>query len=155
MTREELRTLVETLAARPEEWREHVHHDPERRSYAEILRDDDVSVWVLCWGAEQDTGFHDHDRSSGAVAVVSGAVREERLALGGGTVGRVVPAGESFDFGPEDIHRVMHDGAEPAVSLHAYSPPLEAMGAYLVEPSGVLRRFVQPASDELAPLAVS
>ena len=145
--------MVESLAARPGEWREHVRHDPDRRYYTELIRDERLSVWLLCWGPEQDTGYHDHDRSSGAVAVVAGAVREERLAVGGATVSRTVDAGGSFDFGPEDIHRVMHAGDVPAVTLHAYSPPLEALGAYLVEPSGLLRRFVQPASEELAPLA--
>ena len=32
---------------------------------------------------DQDTGFHDHDLSDGAVAVAGGSVREDRLLLGG------------------------------------------------------------------------
>ena len=43
-----------------------------QRCYAELLRDDDVAVWLICWMDDQDTGFHDHDVSAGAVAVVVG-----------------------------------------------------------------------------------
>ena len=47
---------------------------------------------------DHDTGFHDHDLSDGAVGVVAGAVREDRLVLGGGTVSREVAAGGTFTF---------------------------------------------------------
>ena len=79
---------------------------------------------------DHDTGFHDHDLSGGAVGVVAGAVREDRLALGGGTVSRVAAAGDTFTFSAADIHRVLHAGDAPAVTIHAYSPPLWRMGAY-------------------------
>ena len=77
---------------------------------------------------EQDTGFHDHDVSAGAVAVVSGSVREDRLVLGAPPRPASVHAGGAFSFEASDIHRVQHAGAEPAVTLHAYSPPLWRMG---------------------------
>jgi hypothetical protein len=79
---------------------------------------------------DHDTGYHDHDLSAGAVAVTAGAVREERLVLGGAPAARTVSTGGSFTFGPADIHRVSHAGSEPAVTLHAYSPPLWRMGSY-------------------------
>src|SRR4029450_5691359 len=60
-------------------WRPLVRHDPHRRNYAEITRDDRVGIWVISWMDDHDTGFHDHDISSGAVAVVQGELREERL----------------------------------------------------------------------------
>jgi hypothetical protein len=44
---------------------------------------------------DHDTGYHDHDLSSGAVAVTAGAVREERLVLGGPPAARTVSAGGS------------------------------------------------------------
>jgi hypothetical protein len=43
---------------------------------------------------------------AGAVAVATGAVREERLVLGGAPAARTVAAGEAFSFGAADIHRV-------------------------------------------------
>ena len=104
---------------------------------------------------DHDTGFHDHDRSCGAVAVVSGGVREERLALGGAPRERSFGVGESFHFAAADIHRVRHAGAEPAVTLHVYSPPLLRMGAYEVGADGVLVRHAMSSSEELRPRAAA
>jgi predicted metal-dependent enzyme (double-stranded beta helix superfamily) len=148
----DLRAIVDGLADDPERWRHLISHDPDQRVYEELLRDEHVSVWLICWMEDQDTGFHDHDISSGAVHVVSGQVREERLAVGGEPAGRVVGAGESFAFNAFDIHRVLHAGAEPAVTIHAYSPPLWRMGAYLVEPDGTLQRHSVSYAEELRPL---
>jgi quercetin dioxygenase-like cupin family protein len=148
----DLQAIVDGLAADPERWRHLISHDPDQRIYEELIRDESVSVWLICWSEDQDTGFHDHDISSGAVAVVSGAVREERLTVGGEPAGRVVGEGESFTFNAFDIHRVLHDGDEPAVTIHAYSPPLWRMGAYLVEPDGTLQRHSVSYAEELRPL---
>jgi Cysteine dioxygenase type I len=79
-------------------------------------------------------------------------VREERLVLGGPPAVRVAAAGQAFAFGPADIHRVSHAGAEPAVTIHAYSPPLMRMGAYEVLDSGVLQRWSLSYEEELRPL---
>lgn len=149
----DLQEIVRLLAARPGEWRHLVAHDPGRRTYHEILRTPHLSAWMICWTDEQDTGFHDHDLSAGAVAVVQGALMEERLRLGGAPTRRTIRAGERFRFEPADIHRVAHLPGEPAVSLHAYSPRLERMGAYLVEPDGSLKRHVVSWEEELRPLA--
>ena len=83
---DELEALVTRLAAEPERWHHLVRHDPSERTYEELLRDEHVAVWLICWMEDHDTGFHDHDRSGGAVAVAGGAVREDRLLLGGGTL---------------------------------------------------------------------
>jgi quercetin dioxygenase-like cupin family protein len=152
LTGEELRALAAQIAAEPARWAEHVRHDPTERVYAQLLRDAHLDVWLICWSYDQDTGFHDHDVSAGAVAVIAGAVREERLLLGTGTAERTVRAGESFAFGAADIHRVLHAGDGPAVTVHAYSPPLVRMGAYVVEPDGELRRYAIAADEELRPL---
>ena len=48
-----------------------------------------------------ETGFHDHDLSSGAVTVVKGSLREERMAWGGGVTARTFGVGDVFDFGAE------------------------------------------------------
>jgi predicted metal-dependent enzyme (double-stranded beta helix superfamily) len=149
---DELVALVESLAAHSREWEDLVDHDPRRRTYHEILRDRHVSAWLICWTDEQDTGFHDHDLSAGAVTVVRGRVTEERLALGAPPRRRVVGTGASFAFGAADIHRVAHAPGEPAVTLHAYSPPLWRMGAYAVEPDGSLKRHSVSYAEELRPL---
>jgi predicted metal-dependent enzyme (double-stranded beta helix superfamily) len=148
----ELEAFVAELADRPELWIEHVRHDPTQRSYEELLSDGHVTAWLICWMDDHDTGFHDHDRSCGAVAVVSGVVREERLALGGEPRNRTVKAGETFHFSASDIHRVRHAGEDPAVTLHVYSPPLLRMGAYAVGDDGVLVRHSMSYAEELKPL---
>src|ERR1051325_7464683 len=96
--------LAREYASRPELWQHLVRHDPDQRTF-ELLRDDDeVIAWVICWMDDHDTGFHDHDVSRGAVAVVQGKVVEERLRLNGPPSERVVGAGGSFGFDPHDIH---------------------------------------------------
>ena len=152
MTPAELVEFVSRLASRPEEWAHLVEHDRAARTYSELLRTDDVAAWLICWMDEQDTGFHDHDVSAGAVAVVSGSVREDRLVLGAPPATRVVQAGGSFSSEASDIHRVQHAGAEPAVTLHAYSPPLWRMGTYEVQPEGRLLRHSVSYAEELRPL---
>ncbi len=127
-------------------------HDPGQRRYEELVSDEHLTVWLICWMDDHDTGFHDHDLSAGAVAVVGGSVREERLRLRGVPRDRVFAAGEMFDFSPADIHRVSHAGSDPAVTLHVYSPALARMGAYFVDEHGVLARHPTAASEELRPL---
>jgi predicted metal-dependent enzyme (double-stranded beta helix superfamily) len=149
----ELLAVVRGVAARPAAWRHLVAHDHEQRRYEELVRDDRVSVWLICWSDDQDTGFHDHDLSAGALTVVRGQVCEERLVLGGAPASRTLLKGESLAFNASDIHRVSHTGTGPAVTLHAYSPPLWRMGAYEVSPDGTLRRHSMSYAEELRPLA--
>jgi predicted metal-dependent enzyme (double-stranded beta helix superfamily) len=148
----ELEAFVIELADRPELWIDLVKHDRTQRVYEELLSDVHLTAWLICWMDDHDTGFHDHDVSAGAVAVVSGAVREERLCIAGPPSKRTCAAGESFHFAPADIHRVRHAGCDPAVTLHVYSPPLLRMGAYEIGEDGVLARHSKPCSEELRPL---
>jgi predicted metal-dependent enzyme (double-stranded beta helix superfamily) len=150
----ELEPLVARVARDPTVWRDLVHHDPDQRTYEQLFRTEHVGVWVICWMYDQDTGFHDHDISCGAVGVAEGALREERFVVDGRPVERVVSAGETFPFLASDIHRVMHVGDVPAVSIHAYSPPLWRMGAYHVGPDGTLRRESVSYAEELRPIGL-
>ncbi len=84
--------------------------------------------------------------------MVSGRVREERIALDGSLTSQAFQAGESFHFSATDIHRVRHTGDGPAVTLHVYSPPLLSMGAYVVGDDGRLERQTMSSSEELRPL---
>jgi predicted metal-dependent enzyme (double-stranded beta helix superfamily) len=149
----ELRAFVAELADRPELWIDQVSHDAAQRHYAELYSDEELTVWLICWMDDHDTGFHDHDVSAGAVAVVGGRVREERLTLDGPPRDRVFGPGEVFHFSAADIHRVRHAGSDPAVTLHVYSPPLLRMGAYFLNEDGVLARRPMSPADELRPLA--
>jgi quercetin dioxygenase-like cupin family protein len=149
-----LRGLVARLAAEPAVWQHLVRHDAEQRVFERVLDEPAVEAWLICWMPGHDTGFHDHDLSSGAVTVLSGAVLEERLEAGT-TAANVYGAGETFDFTPSEIHRVVHTGTAPAVTLHAYSPRLRHVGAYSLTPGGALQRYPLRSGEELRPLATA
>lgn len=148
---QELKHWVAELATRTELWEPLVGHDTGRRHFASLYRDSDIDVWVLSWNTRDDTGWHDHDISSGAVAVTRGAVTESNPRLGGDPVVRVIGAGRAFAFGPDHIHR-MTGAVDGSVSIHAYSPPLWRMGQYSISANGVMRRQAVSYADELRPL---
>ncbi|MDA3628963.1 cysteine dioxygenase family protein [Saccharopolyspora oryzae] len=146
----ELLGVVADLTRRPESWEQHVAFSGEKRHYASLHRDDYVDVWLLCWTPENDTGWHDHDVSSFAVAVVRGALVEHNPTLGGRSLRTEVAAGHVYGSGPEHIHRLTGKANE-SVSIHAYSPPLWRMGQYALL-DGVLRRISVSYADELRPV---
>jgi mannose-6-phosphate isomerase-like protein (cupin superfamily) len=144
----ELEHFAARLAAAPERWAHLVRHD-DTRVYEQIWDDGDVNAWLICWSEDSDTGFHDHDDSAAGITVVSGSVREDRLVLDGPPRSRELRAGTTFTVPPTAIHRVLHAGDGPAVTIHAYSPPLRRMGAYRVAADGELERESQPFEQEL------
>ncbi|HEU0247286.1 MAG TPA: cysteine dioxygenase family protein [Gaiellaceae bacterium] len=135
-------------------WRAFVTHDADARFYQQLYRDPNLDVWLICWVAGQNTGYHDHDRSSGAVCVCQGSLLEDwfRVEEDGWVreQTREHGAGEGFDFDAADIHGVRHPGASapPATSIHVYSPALWRMGHYEPGPRG-MRRVGQTYADEL------
>jgi len=149
LTIDELRRFVATLADAPDLWAHLVRHSGEARVYEQIWDDDDVNVWLICWSEDQDTGFHDHDEAAAAIAVISGTVREERLTMRSAPRARELGAGAVFTVPPSAIHRVLHSGNGPAVTIHAYSPPLSRTGAYRLGPEGELLRESLPLEAEL------
>ncbi len=149
MTLQELERFVARLAATPELWHHHVRHEHEIRVYEQIWDDEDVNAWVICWSEDQDTGFHDHDESGAGIAVISGRVREERLRLGAEPDSREFGPGEVATVPPVAIHRVLHAGDQPAVTIHAYSPPLTRTGAYRTGEDGALERQSLSFEEEL------
>ena len=149
LTETELRLFAAGLAATPERWRHLVHHADDVRVYEQIWDDEDVNAWVICWSEDQDTGFHDHDDSAAAISVVEGSVREDRLSIGAVPTSRKFGPGTTFTVPPVAIHRVLHGGGAPAVTIHAYSPPLRRTGAYRISSRGELEREAQPFEVEL------
>jgi predicted metal-dependent enzyme (double-stranded beta helix superfamily) len=147
----ELVRLVERIAAQPELWAAHADPAATERTYASLHRDDAVDVWAIFWLPDNDTGWHDHDTSSGAVRVVAGALEEHALLLGAPERRTRHRAGSSFSFGPSHIHRLTC-AADRAVSIHAYSPPLWRLGQYSVDAQGALHRASVSYADELRPL---
>ena len=151
LSQRELAELVENLAACPQLWADEVTYSGGQRHYASIHRDEYVDIWLICWSPGNDTGWHDHDISSGAVRVVRGALTESNLRIGGMHVRAVVTEGCSISFGPDHIHRLTSE-AQQTISLHAYSPPLWRLGQYTIDDGGVMRRVSVCYADELRPL---
>jgi mannose-6-phosphate isomerase-like protein (cupin superfamily) len=149
LTPPQLEEFVAALAASPERWRHLMRHASDARVYEQIWDDEDVNAWVICWSEDQDTGFHDHDESSAAIAVISGQVREDRLRLGHEPRSRVLGPNSIFTVPAVAIHRVLHAGGPPAVTIHAYSPPLVRTGAYRTGPDGELERELLTTDREL------
>ena len=149
----ELCELVARIASDPGLWLPLVREDTAERHFEQLSLDEHVGVWVITWAHGNDTGFHDHDVSHGAVAVVRGEIVEERLVLGGPPRRLARRAGETFGFDASHVHRMRKDDAAIAVSIHAYSPPLSRMGAYDVDADGTLLRRSIAASEELRPAA--
>jgi hypothetical protein len=148
LSQRELAGLASDIASRPDLWSQLVAFSAEGRHYVSLHRDDHVDVWLLCWTTDSDTGWHDHDVSSGAVHVISGALTESNPRISGAHVEVLMPAGTSFAFGPDHIHRLT--GTAPqSVSIHAYSPPLQRMGQYSIDDGGVMRRVPMSYEDEL------
>jgi Cysteine dioxygenase type I len=146
----ELRELAGSIAADRSNWEQHVAFSDDQRHYVSLHRDTHVDVWVLCWTPKNDTGWHDHDISSGAVAVAKGRLVEHNLTIDGAALQTVIGQGKVYSFGPEHIHRLIGKDAG-SVSIHAYSPPLWRMGQYSVT-AGMLRRKSVSYADELRPL---
>jgi predicted metal-dependent enzyme (double-stranded beta helix superfamily) len=143
--------LTEQVADRTELWHPYLDQNATERTYAALYRDVDLDVWAIFWLPDNDTGWHDHDTSSGAVHIVDGALEEHALLLAAPERRTSYAAGTTFTFGPSHIHRVTC--ASPhAVSIHAYSPPLWRLGQYSVDREGALHRVSVSYADELRPL---
>ncbi|MEU9073452.1 cysteine dioxygenase family protein [Kitasatospora sp. NPDC048538] len=140
LTPSALRAVVRELAEQPDQWIHLVRLSTDERWYQRLLSDDDHEVWLISWLPGQSTGFHDHGGSRGAFTVALGELEE--LSLGGpdqGLLIRRIPAGTARAFGPEYVHDVRNTASGPAVTLHAYSPPLGTMAHYDLRAGGLVR----------------
>jgi predicted metal-dependent enzyme (double-stranded beta helix superfamily) len=144
-----LRRLVARLALRSDLWKPLVVSDRARRRYRLMLEDERLDVWVLSWMPGQATGFHDHGSSNVALTTLQGVVLERRLRVGEASSERALRPGFVQTGSAGFIHAVTHDAGTPAVTLHAYSPPLLQVGQYRTGPGGALLREQQHGRQEL------
>ena len=126
----DLGEIVAGVAGEPGRWRGLVRYDPGQRWYHRTELTDCYEVWLLSWHPGQGTGFHDHGGSRGAFAVAWGDLQEQTVREAGQVVTRTVTGGQVRTFGARYIHHVTNHGTLPAVSVHAYSPPLPPMRRY-------------------------
>ncbi len=127
-------------AGRPEKWLSLVEYRADHRWYRRLTWSQDHEVWLLSWLPGQHTGFHDHGISAGAFVVALGCL-SERSAFGGepAASSRALDSGAVRSFGPGYVHDVGNEWSSPAVSIHAYSPPLSRMRRFGFDEDGLLR----------------
>ena len=142
LSTEQLAETARTLAARPEEWISRVRLNADGRWYDQIHAGDGYDVWLITWLPGQSTGFHDHGGSAGAFALAWGVLEEHRP-----DASVVIGAGQAREIGPDIVHDVRNNSAAPAVSLHAYSPPLAGMTRYDVTGEGFVAGRSESARD--------
>jgi len=114
------------------------------RWFSRIHGDDELDVWLISWVPGHATELHDHAGSLGALTVLSGALDEFRWN-GKRLRRRRLGAGDQAGFPLGWVHDVVWAGeaegpVRPALSVHAYSPPLTAMSYYEVTDGKALRR---------------
>jgi rhodanese-related sulfurtransferase len=134
-TPEELANIVSRFAS-SDEWMDKVRLTAKRRWYERLYHGPDHDIWLISWLPGQSTGFHDHGESSGAFVVATGTLEEQRP--GAGT--RTIDPGKPRAFGPDYTHDVRNVSIAPAISIHAYSPPLDEMNEYELEGNRLIPR---------------
>jgi rhodanese-related sulfurtransferase len=134
-TPQELADIV-SLFASSEGWMDKVRLRAEGRWYERLYHGPDYDVWVISWLPGQSTGFHDHGASSGAFVVATGILEEHRP----GERARVIHPGRPRAFGADYTHDVRNVSLAPAISIHAYSPPLNEMNGYELDGSRLVPR---------------
>jgi hypothetical protein len=151
----ELRRLTASVAAEVAAGVHAVRHDPVERWHTRLHNGAYADVWLICWPQHQAAELHDHGGSIGALTVVRGVLTEHRW-LPGSRSPRLVPrrlaAGAQAGFPLGYVHDVVNTDPEPALSVHAYSPPLTAMSYYEVDGDGQLRRTRTLLTDDPEPL---
>ena len=154
--------LAAALAAASSSWLHLVEYRPTSR-WTQLLPTDEAAallnpslhpelaraqVWLLSWLSDQGTPLHDHGESAGAFTVVRGALTERVVAAGRDAVresDHELTAGRVRHFGPHYVHQVTNVRAEPAVSVHVYTPHLAWMHTYAVQGSSLVRTGTERA----------
>jgi predicted metal-dependent enzyme (double-stranded beta helix superfamily) len=124
--------------AADDDWRGIAQFTEDSRWFQRLALTADYEIWLLSWLPGQRTGFHDHGHACGAFAIARGELLETLAAPGSTRLRyRVARPGSVSTFGGHHIHDVGCDAAEPAISVHAYSPPLSAMRLYQMTGAGL------------------
>jgi hypothetical protein len=127
----------------------YIDFDPDERWHQRIYRDRRIDIWLISWLPSQGTQLHDHGGSSGSFTVLSGSL-DEAVLSGARLRDTRRMTGQSVGFGPHYVHDVRNLSESPAVSVHAYSPPLTTMTYYdLVD--GRLEPYASLATDDPEP----
>jgi rhodanese-related sulfurtransferase len=142
-TPEELANIV-SLFASSDEWVDRVRLRAGGRWYERLYHGSDYDIWVISLLPGQPTGFHDHGASSGAFVVATKFLEEHRA----GERTNVIRPGKTRAFGSDYAYDVRNASLAPAISIHAYSPPLKEMNEYELAGSQLVPRERVSGRDE-------
>ncbi len=98
-----------------------------------MVMDPGIAHLSATWWASSQLG-----RPAGAISFGS-----MPAAAGTTASGRTLPAGQVRAFGAGYVHDVVNVWTEPAVSVHAYSPPLTVMRRYELTAGGLARSAIE------------
>jgi Cysteine dioxygenase type I len=152
----ELVHLTGEIAAEVAAGRHEVRFDPVQRWHTRLRAGAYADIWLISWPRYQAAELHDHGGSIGALTVVQGTLTEHRWLpadRGGNLVPRRLRTGAHAGFPVGYVHDVVNVDPEPALSVHAYSPPLTAMSYYEIDDSDALRRIRTLLTDDPEPTA--
>jgi rhodanese-related sulfurtransferase/mannose-6-phosphate isomerase-like protein (cupin superfamily) len=142
-TPQELAEIVSVFGS-SDGWMQKVRLRADQRWYERVHHGFDYDIWLISWLPGQSTGFHDHGASSGALVIASGILHEHRP----GERTRVIYPGKPLTFGPDYAHDVRNVSLAPAISIHAYSPPLSDMNEYKLDEGRLVPRSSESARAE-------
>jgi predicted metal-dependent enzyme (double-stranded beta helix superfamily) len=134
--------IARELADARHSWAHLLRYDPVERWFGLLERTEHHEAWLLSWLPGQGTELHDHGGATGAFTVVSGSLSERVVRTPSGRpfdVLHSLEVGQSRVFGPDYVHQVHNETADPAVSIHVYRPVRAPMRQYTVDPVSGLR----------------
>jgi len=134
-TSEELSNIISQFVL-SDGWMDRVRLNSEQRWYERLHHNSEYDIWVISWMPGQSTGFHDHGESSVAFIVTTGVLEEHRP----NEQSLAIHLGQPRSFNPAYAHDVRNTSGAPAVSIHAYSPPLSEMNEYELAGSRLVPR---------------
>jgi mannose-6-phosphate isomerase-like protein (cupin superfamily) len=127
----DLANVVSGIAARPAEWQAKLRFGADQRWWTRLHSDDVLDVWLLTWVRDTGTDLHDHGDSAGAFIVIAGELEEVRPDGQSRSLQATrVSTGDVREVERGVVHDVRSPSLLPAVSIHAYSPPLREMTFY-------------------------
>jgi len=139
LTETELGDLVKSTVQAWDSWRDMVRFSHDERWFGRLAVSADYEIWVLTWLRGQRTGFHDHGGAVGAFGVALGELRESVVARGRARVRYRMASGHMVrTFDGQHVHDIANVSSAPAISVHAYSPPLSAMRRYEMTTAGLI-----------------
>ena len=118
-----LTRLFATRAA--DELHQAARFDPVEPWRLRLAATEQVEVWLQTWTPWQGTGPHGHSDSTGAYTILLGELTGTWRSGRGRTKSAVRGAGSGASFAAGSVHALQNRGSIEAISVHAYSPPLD------------------------------